>query len=130
MNPKQPNNPKQPDQPPKLIPRDIGNGVFYDAMELPLWISDTDKKYYYFRWSHERKLQMLTKLGYVQVIDPATKLGHRQGTKDSEYDLVLVKQDKRHHAKDLEMKKARVDGAVDAKKVELPEGFTPYQPED
>ena len=126
-NPKAPHTGKEP-KAPKLPDRNIGSGVFYDAFTLPAFVTEADQKEFYFRFSAESKMQMLDKLGYKQVLDPRTKKSYRMSTKDSESDLILVKQPWQYRNADLEMKRNRVKGAIP--EIKAPKGLETYTPED
>lgn len=129
-NPKRPHTGKKPETP-KLPARDIGSGLFYDAFELPAFITASDKKEFYYRFSKEDRMQMLTRMGYKQVVDPDSKKSYRMSTKDSESDLILVKQPMQYHLEDLKMKQNRVKGAIP--ELKIPKGLEidkSYVPED
>lgn len=107
--PKTPNKPKTPKKG-KLPPRDIGNGLFYNAFELPAFVTKEDQEDYYFRYSHEQQMQKLKKLGYEKALDEEGN-DYRIGTKDSDANHILMKQPWQYRNEDLAMKRARVQGA-------------------
>jgi len=125
----QPNKPGKP-QTPKLPPRDIGKGIFYDALELPEFVTKANKIEFYYRWSNEKKWPMLRKLGYEQVKDPDTKKTMKIGTKDSEESLLLVRQPRQYRAEDLVMKKNRANELQASQEVKVPAGMEGYTPID
>jgi len=107
--------PAKPSTPSRPKRRSVGSG---DKFALPLWVSQADRKNFYFRYMLESRWSDHKEALYEKVIDPDTKKEVRKASKDSDEDLILVKLPMEYREEDLQGKRERANAALKKKRVE------------
>jgi len=101
---KEPGTPKTPEvakEPAAPVRQHPGQA---DVFRLPIFISDADKRNFYFRWPRENEWYKLQNAGYEKVTDPDTEQVVRIPTKDSDGDHILVRLKMEFRKEDLQYK--------------------------